>query len=177
MPLLAFPGTSMKHMIYNSFVRSYFNFCPMVWHFCGILNNEKLERIQERALKIVYGDCSYSYDELSSHAKTHALMVKRLCQMLFEAFKSIRKKNSNCLNDMFEVKELDYALRKNVNVIQPKRKTVTFGLRSVSYLGAKLWNDNPVYIGKLSDVDDHMMMQMSDFINDTYVPNSNFKFV
>ena len=149
----------------------------MVWHFCGIQNNEKLERIQERALRIVYGDYSSSYDDLLSHAKTHTLMVKRLRQMLFEAFKSIGKKNSNCLNDMFEIKELEYALRKNVNVVQPKRKTVTFGLRSVSYLGAKLWNDNPVHIGKLSDVDDHMMKQMSEFINDTYVLNSNFKFV
>ena len=78
---------------------------------------------------------------------------------------------------MFKVKELDYALKKNVSVVAPKSKTVTFGLRLVSYWGAKLWNDNPVRIGKLSDVDDHMMMQMSDFINDTYVLNSNFKFV
>ena len=50
---------------------------------------------------------------------------------------------------MFEVKELDYALRKNVNVVQSKRETDTFGLMSVSYLGANLWNDNPVHIGKL----------------------------
>ena len=113
-----------RYMIYNSFVRSNFNFCPMVWHFCGIQNNEKLERIQERALRIVYGDYSSSYDDLLSHAKTHTLMVKRLRQMLFEAFKSIGKKNSNCLNDMFEIKELEYALRKNVNVVQPKRKTL-----------------------------------------------------
>ena len=154
-------------MIYNSFVRSNFNFCPMVWHFYGIQNNKKPERIQERALRIVYGDYSSSYDDLLSHAKTHTLVVKRLRQKLFETFKSIRKKNSNCLNDMFEIKALEYALRKNVNVVQPKRKAVTFGLRSVSYLGTKLWNDNPVHIGKLSDVDDHMMMQMSDFINDT----------
>ena len=33
--------TSRK-MIYSSFVRSYFNFCPMVCHFCGIQNNENL---------------------------------------------------------------------------------------------------------------------------------------
>ena len=78
---------------------------------------------------------------------------------------------------MSKVKEIDFALRKNVNVVQPKRKTVAFGLRSVSYLGTKLWNDNPVHIGKLSEIDDHMMMQKSDFINDTYVLNSNFKFV
>ena len=28
-----------RYMIYNSFVRGYFNFGPMVWHFCGIQNN------------------------------------------------------------------------------------------------------------------------------------------
>ena len=74
---------------------------------------------------------------------------------------------------MFKAKELDYAPRKNVNGVQHKKKTVTFGLRSVSYMGAKLWNDNPVHIGKLSDVDDHMVKQMSDFLNDNYVLNSN----
>ena len=83
----------------------------MVWHFCGTQYNEKLERIQERALRIVYGDYSSSYDELLSHADNHTLMVKRLCQMLFETFKSIRKQNSICLNDMYKVKELEYALR------------------------------------------------------------------
>ena len=82
----------------------------MVWHICGIQNNEKLERIQERALRIVHGDYSSPYDDLLFHVKTHTLMVKRLRQMLFETFKSIRRKNSNCLNDMFEIKDLEYAL-------------------------------------------------------------------
>ena len=68
--------------------------------------------IQERALRMVYWDYSFSYDELLSHAKTHTLMVKRLRQMLFEIFESIRKQNSNCLNHMFKVNELDYALRR-----------------------------------------------------------------
>ena len=51
--------------------------------------------------------------------------------------------------------------------MQSQRKTVTSDLRYVSYLAAKLWNDKPVYIRKLKDVDDYMMMQMSDFLNDT----------
>ena len=54
-----------------------------------------------------------------------------------------------------------------------KKKTVTFDLRCVSYLGVRLWNDSPVHIGKLSD--DHMMMQIPDFINDTYVLRLTFK--
>ena len=34
-----------KHIIYNSFVASNFNYCPLVWHFCGQVNN-KLEKLQ-----------------------------------------------------------------------------------------------------------------------------------
>ena len=50
----------------------------------------------------------------------------------------------------------------------------TIGLRSVSYLGAKLWNDDPVHIGKLSDVDDD---DANVRFHKWYVLNSNFKFV
>ena len=55
--------------------------------------------------------------------------------------------------------------------MQPKRQTVIFGLRYVSYFGAKLYNDIPVRIGKSLEGDDHMVMQMSEFINDAYVPS------
>ena len=38
-----------KKLIFNSFIMSYFNYCPLVWHFCGKGNNNKLEQIQERS--------------------------------------------------------------------------------------------------------------------------------
>ena len=28
-----------------------------------------------------------------------------------------------------------------MSVIQPKRNTITYGIRSLAYIGAKLWND------------------------------------
>ena len=41
---------------YNSFILSNFNYCPLVWQFCGKINNDKLEKIQERTLRILYQD-------------------------------------------------------------------------------------------------------------------------
>ena len=32
---------SSRSLLYNSFVRSNFNYCAMVWHFCGKTNNKK----------------------------------------------------------------------------------------------------------------------------------------
>ena len=66
--------------------------------------------------------------------------------LLYAPNKSVCNINSECLNDMFVKKETSYSLGKTVILIQPKRQTTTYGLRSVSYLGSKLWNDHPFYM-------------------------------
>jgi hypothetical protein len=43
---------------------SNFNYCPVVWHFCGESNTKKMEKIQERALSFIYGDFNSDYDTL-----------------------------------------------------------------------------------------------------------------
>ena len=45
-----------KTIIYNSFILSNFNYCPLAWHFCGKTNNQKLDKLQERSLRILYCD-------------------------------------------------------------------------------------------------------------------------
>jgi hypothetical protein len=51
-----------KVTIYYSFIMSYFNLCPLVLHFCA--NTNKVENIQERALRFIYEDYSITYEEL-----------------------------------------------------------------------------------------------------------------
>ena len=53
-----------KVTIYYSFIMSYFNLCPLVLHFCGEVNTNKVENIQERALRFIYEDYSITYEEL-----------------------------------------------------------------------------------------------------------------
>ena len=45
-----------KIIIYNSFIWSNFNYSPLAWHFCGKTNNQQLEKLQERSLRILYCD-------------------------------------------------------------------------------------------------------------------------
>ena len=49
-----------KLTIFHTFILSNLNFCPLAWHFCTDKNSEKLEKIQERALRFVYDDYSSS---------------------------------------------------------------------------------------------------------------------
>ena len=110
--------------------------------FCGKVNNEKIEKIQQRALKIIYKDHVSSYDDLMSKAHVSTMLNRRLHGILCKVFKCIKGINSKCLNDLFEVKSVSYSLRNDFRLIKPKRRTTNSGLRTVSNLGAKWWNDN-----------------------------------
>ena len=49
-------GFKTKEILVSRFVYSNFNYCPIVWHFCTSKAMKNLEKIQERALKILYND-------------------------------------------------------------------------------------------------------------------------
>ena len=67
-----------KMIIFNSFILSNFNYCPLVWHHCLIGDARKIEKIQERGLRFVYNDWTSSYGSLLSKANRHLLFVDRL---------------------------------------------------------------------------------------------------
>ena len=48
-------------ILLNSFNTSNFNYCPLVWHFSSAKSVKKIEKIQERALRILYNDFSSDY--------------------------------------------------------------------------------------------------------------------
>ena len=53
-----------KLTIYHSFILSNFNFCPLSWHFSSEANTNKIETIQERALRCMYNDYNSTYENL-----------------------------------------------------------------------------------------------------------------
>ena len=83
-PMVATP----MHIIYNSFVASNFNYCPLVWHFCGQVNNNKIEKLQERSLRIIHNDYESSFETLLKCSKQESLLTKRLKIMILEFFQN-----------------------------------------------------------------------------------------
>ena len=44
------------------FINSQFNYAPIIWMFCNKTDCHKIEKIQHRALKVIY-DCEKSYKQ------------------------------------------------------------------------------------------------------------------
>ena len=65
-------------MLLNSFALSNFCYCPLVRRFCSSKPLKKIEKIQERALRI---PCNYStsdYNQLINKSRKASVEVKRL---------------------------------------------------------------------------------------------------
>ena len=53
-----------RRLIMNSFIRSYFSYCPIVWMFHSRKLNERINYIHERSLRIVYRYFKSSFQKL-----------------------------------------------------------------------------------------------------------------
>ena len=139
-------------IIYKSFMRSTFDYCPIVWIFCGKTNSNKLEKLQERALREIYNDTTPSYDCLLENAGLLPLRLYRIRCLLIEVFKCLNGKCPAYLNNMFEIKQSNYDMRSNIQLIQKPFKTMKYGYRSFQYFGSKVWNSLPTDIKRISNL-------------------------
>ena len=96
--------------------------------------------------------------ELLKRAGTTTLLIQRLRLIALTVFKSLHGLNPPCLNDMFTPKYVPYQLRDSSLLEQSRWRTTTYGLRSMSYIGAKLWNDLPNDFKAMTDFTDFKRM-------------------
>ena len=136
-------GYSQRKQVYESFILSNFNFCPIVIHQCSIRSTRKMEKIQQRALRFLTGDSDSSYDQLLTKTGMSSLTLTRMKNIATEVFKCLGKSNPCFMSDMYKVKESCYDMRKSNMLIVPKFKTMFYGKRSFRYNGCHLWNQLP----------------------------------
>ena len=75
--------------VYKSFINANFNYCPIVWMFCGKTNLNRLEKLQERALATVYGDNSLNYDDMLQRSGQLRLRINLMRLVAIEIFKCV----------------------------------------------------------------------------------------
>ena len=74
----------------NNFVYSNFNDCSLVWHFCTAKSLKKLEKIQERTLRVLYNDISSDFESVLNKSGNSTMKVKRLRTLALEVFENTK---------------------------------------------------------------------------------------
>ena len=95
-------------LLYNSFIMPQFNYCSLIWMFCGKIDSNDVNRTHKRALHILFNDFTSSFEELLLEANQSTIHRKNLQKLVVEVYSSLTQQNTSFLGDMFQEKHIDY---------------------------------------------------------------------
>ena len=127
-------------LLFKTFFDSQFKYCPLTWMFYSRTTNNKINKLHERALRLVYGDYLSSFEDLlekDNSFTVHHYNIQTLC---IEMFKVLSGQSQTIFSDLFERKNLNYNLRSQPEFAIPQIKTVYKGSNSLRYFGPIIWN-------------------------------------
>ena len=137
-------------LLTNSFFFSLFRYCPIIWMLCSKRMNNIINQLHKRILKTLYQLQNKTFDELLSIDGSHCIHVQNLQCLMTEIYKTIHNLNPPFMKEIFQLKNTDYELRDTLLLTIPTIKTQSFGRKSVSFMGAIMWNKLPLKI-KISE--------------------------
>ena len=113
--------------------------------FCSRSCNNKINKLQETALRLVNDDYESSFDVLLNKNKLFSIHHQNIQKLVIEVYKSLNKPSpDNYFDSLFTSKRRQDPLQNDLLV--PSVKTVTKGKDSAKYLGAVTWNSIPSHI-------------------------------
>ena len=128
----------------NSFFRSQFNYCPLIWMCHSRTNNRKINRLHERCLRIIYNDKQSSFIKLLEKDNSVSIHQKNQQMVATEMSKVSNGLSPVLMNDIFKIKgEQTYNLRKLSQFYRTKVNFVYNGTQSVPFLRPIIWDFVP----------------------------------
>jgi hypothetical protein len=139
--LIGYQNENDRKLLVTAHVISQFQYCTNVWHFCGLTEIHKMEKVHERCIRyIIYNDYRSEYFELLLRNNLTTLYGQRIRKMYYQIFKTIKSENPTYMQDLISNRPSNYSLRNPNDLYVPTVNQNTYGRKSFRYLGSKLWN-------------------------------------
>ena len=124
----------------ESFITSQFSYCPLVWMFHSRTLNNRINKIHERALRLVDKNETFlSFDDLLKRDRSLSIHQKNLQILATEIYKTKNDFGHKIMKDPFHFIQKPYNLRNDPELQRRRNRTVYFGTESMSSLAPKIW--------------------------------------
>ena len=134
---------NQRKLLMNPFITSQFFYAAIVWMFHSRKQNHRINRIHERALRVVYKDYNPSFDELLEKDNSCKIHDRNLQKLVTQIFKVKMNLTLEIMKGVFEIVEGPYALRNELKLKSRKIHCVRYGIETASFVGARVWNSLP----------------------------------
>ena len=115
------------HVLDTSFVISHFSYCPLGWMFHNRKSYNKINKIHERALRIIHMDSTSNFENLLIKSNSVSIHQRNLQLLLIEIYKTVNNLNPSFMAEVFVTNVVPYNLRGSTNLVLPKARTNLYG--------------------------------------------------
>ena len=102
-----------KGPLYKAFVEPQFKYCPLTWILHSLKTNYKINRLQDRPLRLIYNDHISSFEELLSKDGTFTIHEQNIQNLAIEMFKALNDLSTPDFWELFQLNESLHGLRSN----------------------------------------------------------------
>ena len=125
----------------KAFIEFQFNYCPLIWMFHSRTMNNKINRIHERALRLVYSDHVSSFDEFLKKERSFSIHHRNIQSLAIELYKFFHGLSPSIMKNVFHFNtNIPYNLRSRSELYSRNPKTVKYGTETISCLAPKIWS-------------------------------------
>ena len=140
----SFLNLKKRRSIFKAFIESQFKYCPLIWFFHSRKSSQKVNRLHERALRIVYDDFDSTFEQLLEQDNSFSIHTQSIHRLCIEIFKNLNKLPSgDYISDFINLKHED-TLELDIPSVNSELK----GKCSLRYFGPVIWNSLPVDLRK-----------------------------
>ena len=129
-----------KKLLINSFFMPQFNYCQLIWTCHNRTKNNKINRLHERFLRLLYNDKKSSFHDLLEKDSSISIHHRNLRALATEMYRIYNGMAPEIATEIFPLRpQGQYNLRRWSDFTLPIVGTVNYGIESIRYLGPKIW--------------------------------------
>ena len=93
-----------KCLLLNSIIKSHFSYCPLIWMFCSRSLNNLINRIRERALRLIHNDHVSTFQDILEITKEKTIQQNNLECLAKEIYKFLNGLSPPIMNGAFMIR-------------------------------------------------------------------------
>ena len=133
-----------RRILMNAFFKAQFNYCPAIWMFHSHTVNNKINRLRELCLRIIYNNKLSNFEELLVEDNSVAINDNNIHAFAIEMYKVVNGMSPEIMNEVFNKRSnshhnLRHTSQFSVNPIH----SVYNGTETASCLGPNIWEQAP----------------------------------
>ena len=143
--LSKFTSPYQRYLLVNSYIKSQFSYCPLIWMFSSRKSNHRINKIHERSLRIILNDYFSSFEDLLTVLDEKTIHQRSINLLLIEVFKYLNNLSPKLMNEVFQLRHSNFNLRQARLFQTDVPKTEAF-TNSIAIRSNQLWEVLPLEI-------------------------------